>query len=365
MQSITYQTLLRSAYAFAILGLGLPVFNASGAEENAMDANGYPPHPPEKRLVGIAYQTWFPPTAWDYVWGTPELGHYSSDDREVIRQHAAWLYDAGVDFIWIDWSNNVDHDPDLPPGAPILDEDGERYLANRPDILAIETATEILFEEYAQLEERPKIAIFAGAQPAASATDGRLQRKADQIYDTFIANPDYRDMYVTHLGKPLLVVYVGTPSPWQTGTADWDDPRFTVRWMTGFVTEQPPLRTDDLISRHGYWSWEDRVAQTYTLHDGQPEAMVVVASWRQQAEPGEDSYIPARGREDGATFRDQWARAREIGPKFAMVVSWNEWTLGEAVDDEISKDIEPSEEHGHFYLELLKEEIAKFKSETE
>ena len=347
-----------SLVVIPILFTALPLH----AEEQLLDTASLVPHPPEERLVGIAYQTWFPPINWNYVWGTPELGHYRSEDREVIRKHAEWLYDAGVDFIWIDWSNNVDHNPELPRGEPVLDDNGERYLANRPDILAIETATEIVFEEYTKLERRPKIAIFAGAQPAASADDGRLQKKADQIYDTFIANPEYRELYVDYLGKPLLVVYVGTPSPWQSGTADWDDPRFTVRWMTGYVTEQSNLRTEDLFSKFGYWSWEDRGPQTYTVHDGKPESMVVVASWRKQAEPGEANYIPARGRLGGATFREQWARAREFGPKFAMVVSWNEWTLGEAVDAEISKDIEPSLEHGHFYLELLKEEIRRFKS---
>ena len=57
------------------------------------------------------------------------------------------------------------------------------------------------------------------------------------------------------------------------------------------------------------------------------------------------------------------ARAREIGTRFAMVVSWNEWTTGEQPSVEVSKDIEPSVEHGDKYLKILKEEIRRFKSE--
>jgi hypothetical protein len=314
----------------------------------------HPPIPHEERLVGIAYSTWFPPVTWDNTWDTPELGPYKSSDRDVIRQHAAWLADADVDFIWVDWSNNSDYDPGL-EGKPDVMRDGKVHLRHRPDIKAIEDATTVIFDEFSQLEDRPGISIFLGAQPPETATDGRLQRKADQVYDTYIANPRYRGLYQTYEGKPLLVVYVNTPSPWQTGVPDWDDPRFTVRYMTGFVTQQPNLTTADRVSKYGYWSWEDRGTQTYTLHNGRPEAMTVVACWR------DDPECPTPGRKNGETFRGQWDRACEIGPRFAMVVSWNEWTTGEQPSVEVSKDIEPSKAFGHFYLDLLKEEIRRFK----
>lgn len=310
----------------------------------------YPPVPPAERLVGIAYTTWHRPGHGHDVWGTPLLGTYSSNDRDVIRQHAEWLYEAGVDFIWIDWSNNVGYTKDMAP--------------DRPDFAMIEGATDVIFEEYAQLERAPKISIFIGVTLSPEAVaDGRLQRKADQVYDDYVANPRYRPLMQDHDGKPLLVVYVHTPSPWQDGTPDWDDPRFTVRWMTGYVSEQGNLRTEDRVSKYGYWSWEDRGPQTYTLHDGRPEAMVVTAATRVQAEPGNPAYIPEKGRRNGETFREAWTRAREIGPKFAMVVSWNEWVRGEQPSVEVSKDIEPSQEHGRFYLDLMAEEIARFKGQ--
>ena len=317
--------------------------------------------PPEERLVGMAYSTWFPPIRWDHVWGTPELGHYRSDDPMVIKQHAEWLNEAGVDFIWIDWSNNVDHDPGMQDAEPLL-RDGQRWLAYRPDIAQLEAATEAVFRTYAELPEHPKISIFIGCPGAKEAvTDGRLQRKADQVYEQFVADPTYGALMQRYLGKPLLAIYVGTPSPFRTGLPDWDDPRFTVRWFTGFVTEQSNLR-DGLLSKYGYWSWEDRGPQTYTVHDGQAEAMVVTAATRRQGEPEEIlRYVPERGRRDGATFRQAWARAREIGPKFAMVVAWNEWSSGENPSVEVSKDIEPSEEFGDQYLRLLREEIVRFK----
>ena len=68
------------------------------------------------------------------------------------------------------------------------------------------------------------------------------------------------------------------------------------------------------------------------------------------------------GRNNGETFRARWRRADSLGVQNVLVVSWNEWVTGEQPSAEVSKDLEPSLEHGRFYLDLLKEEIEKFKS---
>ncbi len=306
------------------------------------------PVPQPERRVGIAYTLWMDCDMWNDTWGTALLGRYDSRDRRIIRKHAEWLVDAGVDFIWIDWSNQINYDPE------------ELWDGGRQDL--IEDATAILFDEYSKLEKHPKISIFIGVTGAPEAAyDGRLQKKADQVYAQYVDNPQYREMWEVHEGKPLLVVYVNTPSPWQDGVPVWDDDRFTVRWMTGYVSEQTNLVTSDRISTFGYWSWEDRGLQTYPVVDDYPEAMVINASTRKQLPSGPYTYIPEKGRRDGRTFRESWARAREIGPKYAMVVSWNEWVTGEQPSAEVSKDIEPSVEFGTLYLDILKEEIKRFK----
>lgn len=147
------------------------------------------------KLVGVAYSTWHQSENWENVWGKPKLGFYRSDDEKVICQHGKWLTEAGVDFIFVDWSN---------------------FAAWRADN-----------------------------------------------------------------GK-------GEPQPRQA--------------------------------------------------------------------------VPEQGRLNGLTFRRQWNRADSIGVKIALVVSWNEWSRGEQPSAEISKDIEPSENFGYFYLDLLQKEIQKFRS---
>jgi hypothetical protein len=309
----------------------------------------YKPVKPSQRRVGIAYGVWMDANHWENTWGTPLLGKYDSRDRTVIRKHAEWLTDAGVDFIWLDWSNQINYDPN------------KLWNGGRQDL--IEDATAILFDEYTKLEKRPKISIFIGVTGAPEAADdGRLQKKADQIFNMYLTNQKYAGLWEKYLGKPLLVVYVNTPSPWQNGIPDWNDDRFTVRWMTGYVSEQTNLVTPERISKYGYWSWEDRGPQTFPVFNGYPEAMVINAATREQQASGQYVFIPAKGRRNGETFKESWVRAREIGPKFAMVVSWNEWLIGEQPSAEISKDIEPSEEFGMYYLQRLKEEIERFKN---
>lgn len=315
----------------------------------------YPPCPPEKRKVGLAYTTWF--RRENYPWGTrtwdiPLLGPYASDNRDVIRQHGLWLADAGVDFVFVDWSNNIGYVP-------------ETMREVREDFRMIEESVIDLFEVWAEIPGAPKIAIFSGPghNGRECFTNGQCKKKTDQIWDTFIANEKYNKMYFYYEGKPFLPCYAATPS---IITADeivpWDDDRFTIRWITGYVGQQRDLHDPETLRSYRHWSWEERGTQTFTVNsDGQPEAMSIVASWRQQGKPGERGYIPAQGRNNGETFRTQFARAREIGVEFAMIISWNEWNKGEQHSAEISKDLEPSQIHGTFYLDLMKEEIAKFK----
>jgi N-sulfoglucosamine sulfohydrolase len=326
---------------FLLSGM-LPVLGASSP--------AYPPVPPAERLVGLAYTTWHTSEDWrERGWGTPELGFYRSDDRRVIRQHGEWLADAGVDFVFVDWSNNVNFDP---------------AKRRTPGVFnMIEDATTALFEEWSQIEGAPKICIMAGVtgHPAA-VHDGRLQAKVDQIHQQYLARPEFCRMYQEHDGKPLLILYVNTPSPFQKGVPTWKDPRFTVRWMTGYIAQQPALYDNARqISKYGFWSWEERGDQSYTVHQGRPEAMTVVASWRDHDKGQQPPAWSTGGRRGGETFRQRFARAGQIGVKLALVVSWNEWTHGEQPSAEFSKDLEPSREHGRFYLQLLKEEIARFK----
>jgi hypothetical protein len=223
----------------------------------------------------------------------------------------------------------------------------------------IEESVPLIFDEWKPIENAPKIAIMLGCPGNIAAfQDGRMQAKVDQVYEQFVGNDNYKDQYYHYLGKPLIIVYVGTPSPFQNGVPDYQDERFTIRYMTGFVTQQGNLINSNMQSIYGFWSWEDRGDQTYTLLNGKPEACTISAASREQSGT---NFIAASGRNNGETFSYRWTRARSLDVSTVLVVSWNEWVKGEQPSVEVSKDLEPSCELGRTYLELLKSEIEEFK----
>jgi hypothetical protein len=297
------------------------------------------------RNVGIAYSTWHRTAFWGNCW-TPSLGYYSSDDRDVIRQHGRLLAEANMDFVFVDWSNDLDYIPGV--------------TENRADFEMVENTVPVLFEEWRKIPDSPAICIMLGFPDQSDAVfDGCLQRKVDQVYSQFIANPDTVDQYYTYLGKPLLIIYTGTPTPYKSGLPPFDDPRFTIRYMTGFVTEQDSISDDSLLSWHGYWSWEDRGPQSYTEFNGEPEACTVSAASRAQVGT---VNVAAIGRKNGITFRDRFQRARDLGVKLVLVTTWNEWSINEQPSAEISKDLEPSVTAGAQYFNLLCEQVRLFKA---
>lgn len=332
------------------------VYNHDDVEVDKTGVGKYNGYDPSERMVGIAYTTWhrtnYPWGGPSSTWDLPLLGPYTSDNEAVIRQHGLWLASAGVDFVFVDWSNNTCYDP-----ATMRDQ--------RPDFRMIEEATDKLFEIWSTIPNAPKICIFVGPGHSGQehVDNGNHQRKVDQVYRDYVEK--YPDMYFMYDGKPLLMCYGATPTQYGAKPA-WTDDRFTVRWVTGFVGQQGNLFNTKTLASQTYWSWEERGTQTFCLYNRKyVEAVTITAATRAQSEEGEPGYIPAAGRENGATLKRQFQRACDLGAKFAIIVSWNEWTTGEQLSVEVSKDLEPSQIHGTFYLDLLTEQIKKFKGQLE
>ena len=297
-------------------------------------------------IVGIAYSLWHFNADWSHPanprqmpWGTPLVGYYSSDDQGIVRQHAEMMHKAGIDFIYLDWSNDIDTVPDSPAGAS--------------DQAFIEDASRKAASTYAAMARHPKISIMLGVGKEVDAyTNGKLQRKADQVYTEFAGNAAVANIYQRLDGKPLLIVYADTPTPFAKGLPPWNDERFTVRYMSGFLTEQPDLLGPNRESKYGYWSWEDRGEPTFATHNGRIEAMTVVAAWR----PG--GAAPDPGRSGGETFLEGWARARALKPRVVLAGTFNEWWMAEQPSPELSKDVEPSVAFGTRYLDIIREQSA-------
>ncbi len=315
---------------------------------------------PEDRLVGLAYSTWMYKGGGSFnnCWETPYIGKYTSlDSPDTLRAHAELMYDAGVDFILVDWSNNVDYD--------FYNKKDYRNGVKRNDFETIESATTQIFESWSKIENSPNIALFIGCPGDSGAVkDGRLQKKADQVYREYLEKEEFRKKYQIFDGKPLLLVYLGTPA--FTGGSNpakvWNDERFTVRFVTGYIGEQGLFNQKTRAGRYPIWSWEERGRQVYAVNGKNIECMTVHSAYRSQGEEGDGDYIPAAGREWGMTFLRSWARAKTFGPQVVLLTTWNEYSKGEQPTAEINKDIEPTTQSGTLYYDIMKEQIKLFKN---
>ncbi len=311
--------------------------------QSASAGDAITPSPAAGRLVGIDYAMWHLSTDWTHnipatrPWGAPSRGFYKSDDPTIIRAHAEQLAGAGVDFIFIDWSNDLDTDP--------------RTNTGNASQIFIERATTTLCDTYLQSARHPRVSVMLGdADIFHEAAPGRLQRKADQLFQQITGVPAYQPLVQRYLGKPLLIVFIGERV--EPRLPGWTDPRFTVRYMSSFISSRAPAFHDGPVSSAGYWSWEDFGKPTFTVHDGHPEAMTVVAAYRGTGSPG---------RANGKTYLDGWAEARKRGPHIVLAGTFNEWWRAEQDSPNHSKDVEPSVEHGSLYLDILREQAALFK----
>ncbi len=189
----------------------------------------------KKTLFCTEYETWFvPPIAGGNYWGNaearPVLGHYSSLDPKVIRQHARWIHDAGFDFIQIDWSNNL----------------GVNWTnGNAKGIMG---ATMRLLAEYTQLKRHPKFVLLLGSDNGSLATP-QFAQQIHRIEREILAKTEYARLWQHFDGKPLLNIYTGSSFG---APPTYSNPHFTVRFVSAFheITLNPG----------GAWSDLDRAA---------------------------------------------------------------------------------------------------------
>ena len=140
------------------IGDNMEDFIAQGLEVSDQGAGIYQRTPYEERLVGVAYTTWHRNSLWnaDEFWARPSIGEYRSDDAEAITEHGKLLGDADVDFVFVDWSNNVTFNEEEYPRATYENIMNERNLGitGREDFAMIERATVKMFDIWERWRKR-------------------------------------------------------------------------------------------------------------------------------------------------------------------------------------------------------------------
>lgn len=267
------------------------------------------------------YYIWFDPGSWsrakvDY----PQLGRYSSDDVNVMRQHVRWAKAAGIRGFIVSWKS-----------TPTLDA--------RLDALV----------SIAEAEDFKLVIIYEGLD------FNRNPLPASQIdadIGSFVSR--YANRAPFDLFEKPVVVWSGI---WQYSREDVQ--KISQHWRNQVLllaTEknvQGYQRVADLVDGNAYY-WSSVNPETNGGYQDKLDAMSKVIHdnhglWIAPAAPGFDARLVGGttvvDRKDGATFRKQMDNALNSSPDAVGIISWNEFSE--------NTYIEPSRKYGDLYLQVL------------
>jgi hypothetical protein len=305
-------------------------------------------------LVILEYETWFGPgyAAWGHEEATPILGHYSSLDPRVLRQQALWFNQLGINVVETDWTNNL--------AEPFPGRHAKQCIQ----------ATDELFRVYASMKQHPKILFLMGPENERwynnrDVYNGpQYNQQLNYVYDHYINNPQYRDMYLTYEGKPLLLLYLNGPR--KGVPPDIHDARFTIRYVGAWLQSTHQ-------EKYGVWSWYDQ-EPTPIYHNGTVEALTVTSGYPAEHRTATDldNWLPleAGGKNYGETYLSQWSAALQYRPHFLFINQWNEFVPPDQYNANMSNDLEPTlmtekddpraSGWGFYYFNLTSEMIGEY-----
>ncbi len=263
-------------------------------------------------------------------WAEPYFGYYSSHDTWVYRKHAYMLAAAGVDFIFLDVSNNKFY---------------------------VEQAT-ILFDTWKSIRDEggvtPQIAFMYGDMPFT------LLNGLHTLLEPFYQNPDYQDLLYRYDGKPLLLGNNDTPDgrSWTvSGTTPQSRQDYRARLKADpvlnafYENEYKNVLADFTVRKcwawqagtyKGYWDWLQESPQALgTNAAGKPEQISVSmgvhahTSRGRSYQNGDNTYNPNGNfgftlgtAKYGYYFAEQFEYALKQDVNVILITGWNEWYAG-------------------------------------
>ena len=150
-----------------------------------------------KTLFGMQWESWFTPGhSWSTSQGVPIMGIYENTDLDVYRQQILWFMDMGVDFIIPDWSNHIwgkKHWNERGGGADLILHTTQLFL-------------EVLADMRDEGLDVPKVALMPGLSNGPPTTMVALNEQLDWIYQNYLRNPRFNELWQIYDGKPLIII---------------------------------------------------------------------------------------------------------------------------------------------------------------
>jgi hypothetical protein len=301
-----------------------------------------------------------------FYWGQPVFGYYRSDDPWVIRKQLPLLADAGIDFLFLDYTNGSVYDKELATFLQVAD-----------DLKSKGTAV-------------PRLTFFLNSQP---------EWKIEALYKTWYKPGKHNDAWFRFDGKPLLM------APMPTDAKKLKDPSLLPE-IQKYFTFRPTWALERADKDKHLWRFLSKPENPPALGpDGKIEQMVVGKSmggpiWNAMTEGGVSAtFLPNAkphaiaeydnqwmlpNAAQGVFFQAEWNHAFEVAPPILLVTGWNEWTAsvweqpgvpmlgkptakgeGHIVDEfnpQFDRDLEPVRgSYGDDYYWQLVENVRRYK----
>ncbi|MFR1517358.1 MAG: hypothetical protein ACLSVG_01080 [Clostridia bacterium] len=271
-------------------------------------------------------------------WSEPYFGYYRNTDTWVYRKHAYMLEAAGVDFVFLDISNEETFD--------------KAHLA--------------LFDTWLQIRKEggqtPQICFLTGD------TEGRLESHMKRLLKTVYSDKNYskyEELFFKWEGKPLIFGNSANLSDEMKNTLN----NFTVRGCWAWE------------NRDGYWNWlqeirYDENSGEYFMYKGRDpfgnfEQLAVAMGHHPSTSKGR-SYVkgvqPNNGKNDfefssetsglGLGFASQFEMAIELDPQVIMITGWNEWIAGLPRDSSFTH-FANTDVNGYMYIDQFNPEFSR------
>ena len=230
----------------------------------------------------------------DYYWGEPENGFYHPRDPWSTRRNLQMLANAGVDFIYLDFTNG-DH------GCESLDD-----------------FMKVALEMHQQEIPVPKVVFFMNEN---------YDEAMNCVLDNFYNNQEYKPLMFIWEGKPLIMAgSEKCKEQCERCRNEEVQEMFTWRYTWAFNENQ--------------WNFLDSVPQDYYVINGKAEQISVNksmgsplwdAEWQgssstSQRTPAYNEHWLTDQTPFGYFFEEQWSRAHEVDPSIVCVTGWNELT---------------------------------------
>ena len=298
-------------------GLEYEFINTVG---NTLDEGQIKCHTKQKSAFGpipllAYYEMGFDQSVWDQLPDRSQLGRYSSDDLDVIRQQIRLAQEAGITGFIVSWHDTPELNRRLEKLMDVAAEEAFK-LAIRYDSAGTVTELEQMASELAYL------AALVAEEPAFASFEHPLVVWPDLAYFT----QEELDTFVPALREELLILSEGTLAEYET-LADLVDGH-TVHENATLSEEQLTNLSQAVHQRRDFWLAPASNESIVELLGEEGEAM--------EAQPRTDEML-----------RQQLNTAVQSAPDAIGLISWN--------DFEADTHIEPSDQYGTSTLDLLKE----------